>query len=58
LTRAPPSLYRQRASAGLILTEATQVPARFATGAALNPPDPSTFFSGGTKGYTDDPALA
>lgn len=31
---------------------------RFATGAALNPPDPSTFYAGGAKGYTDYPALA
>jgi hypothetical protein len=30
---------------------------RFATDAALNPPDPSTFYAPGSKGYTDYPAL-
>lgn len=34
------------------------LPARFAQGAALNPADPSTFYGGGEKGYTDYPSLA
>jgi 2,4-dienoyl-CoA reductase-like NADH-dependent reductase (Old Yellow Enzyme family) len=34
------------------------LPRRFATGAALNAPDPQTFYAGGAKGYTDYPALA
>lgn len=33
------------------------LPKRFATGAALNNPDPSTFYADGAKGYTDYPAL-
>jgi 2,4-dienoyl-CoA reductase-like NADH-dependent reductase (Old Yellow Enzyme family) len=33
------------------------LPRRFATGAALNAPDPSKFYGGGEKGYTDYPAL-
>lgn len=32
------------------------LPARFAKGAALNAPDPSTFYADGPKGYTDYPA--
>jgi N-ethylmaleimide reductase len=31
---------------------------RFKTGADLNPPDPSTFYTSGAKGYTDYPVLA
>ncbi|WP_080792074.1 alkene reductase [Corynebacterium pacaense] len=31
---------------------------RWATGAELNPPDASTFYSGGAHGYTDYPELA
>lgn len=31
---------------------------RFARGAALNEPDPSTFYGGGAHGYTDYPSLA
>ncbi len=34
------------------------LPKRFATGAALNAPQPPTFYSGGANGYTDYPALA
>ena len=34
------------------------LPERFAKGAPLNAPDPSTFYSSGPKGYTDYPALA
>ena len=33
------------------------VPERFATGAPLNTPDPSTFYAFTAKGYTDYPAL-
>jgi len=33
------------------------LPERFATGAPLNVPDPSTFYAPGVKGYTDYPAL-
>lgn len=32
------------------------LPKRFASGAALNTPDPSTFYGDGAKGYTDYPA--
>ena len=34
------------------------LPARLQSGAALNPPDMSTFYPPGAKGYTDYPALA
>lgn len=33
------------------------LPKRFASGAALNAPDPATFYADGAKGYTDYPAL-
>jgi N-ethylmaleimide reductase len=33
------------------------LPARFARGAALNRPDPSTYYGGGARGYTDYPTL-
>ena len=33
------------------------LPRRFAEGAALNAPDPMTFYGGGAPGYTDYPAL-
>jgi N-ethylmaleimide reductase len=33
------------------------LPERFRRGAALNPPDRPTFYTGGAKGYTDYPAL-
>lgn len=33
------------------------LPKRLASGAALNAPDPSTFYADGAKGYTDYPAL-
>jgi N-ethylmaleimide reductase len=33
------------------------LPARFQAGAPLNTPDPSTFYGGGEKGYTDYPFL-
>ena len=33
------------------------LPRRFAEGAPLNAPDPTTFYGGGARGYTDYPAL-
>jgi N-ethylmaleimide reductase len=33
------------------------LPERIRTNAALNEPDPATFYSSGPKGYTDYPAL-
>lgn len=33
------------------------LPMRFARGAALNAPDPATFYGGGDKGYTDYPFM-
>jgi N-ethylmaleimide reductase len=33
------------------------LPARFKTGAALNAPDSSTFYTWGAEGYTDYPSL-
>lgn len=33
------------------------LPERFKLNAPLNPPDPSTFYGGTAKGYTDYPAL-
>lgn len=33
------------------------LPERFASGAALNPPRPETFYAGGAQGYTDYPFL-
>ena len=33
------------------------LPERFASGAPLNTPDPTTFYAPGAKGYTDYPAL-
>ncbi|MEW6131595.1 MAG: alkene reductase [Pseudomonadota bacterium] len=34
------------------------LPARIRAGAALNPPDPATFYTQGAEGYTDYPAMA
>ena len=34
------------------------LPARFKSGAALNPPDQASFYTPGAKGYTDYPAMA
>lgn len=33
------------------------LPKRFATGASLNEPNPSTFYGSGPQGYTDYPTL-
>jgi N-ethylmaleimide reductase len=42
---------------GKLFTSNPDLPARFAQGAALVTPDPSTFYSPGPKGYTDFAAL-
>jgi len=34
------------------------LPERWRTGAALNEPNPDTFYGGGPEGYTDYPTLA
>ena len=34
------------------------LPERFRERAPLNEPDPTTFYGGGAKGYTDHPSLA
>jgi N-ethylmaleimide reductase len=34
------------------------LPARFKAGAALNQPDPTTFYTSGSEGYTDYPVIA
>ncbi|NOT72617.1 MAG: alkene reductase [Hyphomicrobium sp.] len=43
---------------GVLFIANPDLPARFAAGAALNKPDPATFYAAGPKGYTDYPALA
>ena len=45
------------ASWGKLFIANPDLPRRFAEGAPLNPPDPSTFFASGPRGYTDYPAL-
>ena len=42
---------------GVLFIANPDLPARFATGAPLNSPDPTTFYASGAKGYTDYPAL-
>jgi N-ethylmaleimide reductase len=42
---------------GKLFTANPDLPERFAKGAPLTAPDPSTFYSPGEKGYTDFPAL-
>jgi len=44
-------------SFGRLFLANPDLPARFAQGAALNEPDPDTFYGGDEKGYTDYPAL-
>ena len=44
-------------SIGRLFIANPDLPKRIATGAPLNPGDPSTFYSGGAQGYTDYPAL-
>lgn len=41
---------------GVLFLANPDLPKRFASGAALNTPDPSTFYADGAKGYTDYPA--
>ncbi len=43
---------------GTLFIANPDLPQRFAVNAPLNPPDPSTFYGGGEKGYTDYPFLA
>src|SRR5579883_1545927 len=45
-------------SFGKLFIANPDLPERFRLNAALNEPDPSTFYGGGEKGYTDYPALA
>jgi len=41
---------------GVLFIANPDLPTRFASGAPLNTPDPSTFYAPGAKGYTDYPA--
>ena len=50
--------YAQAVSFGKAFIANPDLPARLVQGAPLNTPDTSTFYGGGTKGYTDYPALA
>jgi N-ethylmaleimide reductase len=43
---------------GKLFVANPDLPARFATKAALNTPDPATFYSAGTTGYTDYASLS
>ena len=43
---------------GVLFIANPDLPARFQKKAPLNVPDPATFYSPGTKGYADYPALA
>jgi 2,4-dienoyl-CoA reductase-like NADH-dependent reductase (Old Yellow Enzyme family) len=42
---------------GVLFIANPDLPERFATGAPLNSPDPTTFYAPGAHGYTDYPAL-
>ena len=42
---------------GRLVIANPDLPERFARGAALNEPDPETFYGGDAAGYTDYPAL-
>ena len=42
---------------GVLFIANPDLPLRFATGAALNKPDPATFYGGDAKGYTDYSSL-
>ena len=46
------------AAFGRLFIANPDLPRRFARRAALNAPDPATFYAGGAKGYTDYPVLA
>ncbi len=58
--RAEQALRRQQADLiafGRAFLANPDLPARFARDAALNEPDPATFYGGGEAGYTDYPSL-
>ena len=42
---------------GVLFIANPDLPMRFSRGAHLNKPDPSTFYGGDAKGYTDYPLL-
>ena len=42
---------------GKLFVANPDLPRRFALGASLNKPDPSTFYGSGPRGYTHYPAL-
>ncbi|SCF76483.1 N-ethylmaleimide reductase [Streptomyces sp. Ncost-T6T-2b] len=44
-------------SYGALFLANPDLPARLKAGGPFNTPDPSTFFGGDAKGYTDYPAL-
>jgi N-ethylmaleimide reductase len=59
--RAEATIAKGRAdlvSFGKLFLANPDLPARLRSGAALNPPDPGTFYGGGERGYTDYPALS
>lgn len=45
-------------SFGALFLANPDLPARLCTGGPFNAPDPSTFYAGGARGYTDYPTLA
>jgi 2,4-dienoyl-CoA reductase-like NADH-dependent reductase (Old Yellow Enzyme family) len=53
-----PARQVEAASFGKLFVANPDLKARFATGAAFNPPDLSTFYGEGPKGYIDYPTLA
>lgn len=50
--------YADLVAFGVLFIANPDLPERFAKNAPLNAPDPSTFYGGGEKGYTDYPFLA
>ena len=60
LVRANASINRNEADMvafGVLFIANPDLPMRFSQGANLNKPDPSTFYGGDSKGYTDYPSL-
>ena len=60
LVRANATLSRNEADMvafGVLFIANPDLPMRFSRGASLNKPDPSTFYGGDAKGYTDYPLL-
>ena len=60
LVRANASINRNEADMvafGVLFIANPDLPMRFSRGASLNKPDPSTFYGGDAKGYTDYPLL-